>query len=135
MMILPSDWAPNMSALTNIPAIKDSFRQKDPVRPFEVVPDVHTVCFVISDGDNVQWLLGSHDSPTSWNNPNRARVNLGWTISPALAELAPWSMKNMWITALPHPKAGMYLSPGLPEEDTTCREDIRMPILKRKANC
>ncbi|MBC9797100.1 PA14 domain-containing protein [Sinomicrobium weinanense] len=88
-VIHPSDWAPNMSALTNIPPVKETFRQKDPVKAFETVPDVHTVCFVISDGDNVQWLLGSHDSPTSWNNPNRARVNLGWTTSPALAELAP----------------------------------------------
>ncbi|MGS2761883.1 PA14 domain-containing protein [Sinomicrobium sp. M5D2P9] len=88
-VIHPSDWGPNMSTLTNIPPTKDTFRQKEPVKAFEVIPDVHTVCFVISDGDNVQWLLGSHDSPTSWNNPNRARVNLGWTISPALAELAP----------------------------------------------
>ncbi|TWI86395.1 PA14 domain-containing protein [Chitinophaga japonensis] len=89
MMILPSDWAPNLSALTNIPATKDSFRQKDPIQPFEVVPNVHTVCFVISDGDNVQWLLGTHDNMNNWNNPNRGRVNLGWTISPSLAELAP----------------------------------------------
>jgi hypothetical protein len=89
MMIIPSDWAANMSALTNIPAIKDSFRQKDPIKPFEVVPNVHTVCFVISDGDNVQWLLGSLDNMNNWNNPNRGRVNLGWTISPSLSELAP----------------------------------------------
>lgn len=89
LMIHPSDWGPNLSALTNIPAKKDSFRQKDPVKAFEVVPNVHTVCFVISDGDNVQWLLGSHDNTNNWNNPNRAHVNLGWTISPALADLAP----------------------------------------------
>ena len=88
-MIIPSDWAANMSALTNIPATKDVFRQKDPVKPFEVVPNVHTVCFVITDGDNVQWLLGSLDNMNNWNNPNRGRVNLGWTISPSLSELAP----------------------------------------------
>lgn len=89
MMIIPSDWAANMSALTNIPPVKDSFRQKDPVKAFEVKPNVHTVCFVISDGDNVQWLLGSLENTNNWNNPNRGRVNLGWTISPSLAELAP----------------------------------------------
>jgi len=53
------------------------------------VPNVHTVCFVITDGDNVQWLLGSLENMNNWNNPNRGRVNLGWTISPSLAELAP----------------------------------------------
>lgn len=89
MMIIPSDWAPNLSTLTNIPAKKDGFRQKEPVKPFEVKPGTHTVCFVISDGDNVQWLLGSHDNINNWNNPNRAHVNLGWTISPSLTELAP----------------------------------------------
>jgi hypothetical protein len=89
MMIIPSDWAPNMSALTNIPAIKTPFRQKEPVKPFEVKPNVHTVCFVITDGDNVQWLLGSHNNINNWNNPTRAHVNLGWTISPSLTELAP----------------------------------------------
>ncbi|ASZ13315.1 RICIN domain-containing protein [Chitinophaga pendula] len=89
MMIHPSDWAPNMSTLTNIPARTPAFRQKDPIKPFEVVPNVHTVCFVISDGDNVQWLLGTHDNPANWNNPDRARLHVGWTISPALTELAP----------------------------------------------
>jgi hypothetical protein len=44
---------------------------------------------VITDGDNVQWLLGSLDNMNNWNNPNRGRVNLGWTISPSLSELAP----------------------------------------------
>lgn len=89
MSIIPSDWAPNMSALTNIPAKSKTFKQKDPIKPFEVKPNVHTVCFVITDGDNVQWLLGSHDNINNWNNPARAHVNLGWTISPSLAELAP----------------------------------------------
>lgn len=89
MSILPSDWAPNMSALSNIPAKSKTFKQKDPVKPFEVKTGVHTVCFVITDGDNVQWLLGSHDNINNWNNPARAHVNLGWTISPSLSELAP----------------------------------------------
>jgi hypothetical protein len=89
MSILPSDWAANMSALSNIPAKTKTFKQKEPLQPFEVKPGVHTVCFVITDGDNIQWLLGSHDNINNWNNPSRAHVNLGWTISPSLAELAP----------------------------------------------
>jgi hypothetical protein len=43
----------------------------------------------MSDGDNIQWLSGTSDNTNNWANPNRARVNMGWTISPAFAELAP----------------------------------------------
>ncbi len=86
-MIHPADWAPNLSALTNIPA--PEVRQKAPLTPFKVVPGVHTVCFVITDGDNVQWLLGAHNDQNLWASPNKTRLNLGWTISPALVELAP----------------------------------------------
>jgi hypothetical protein len=89
MSIIPSDWAANMSTLSNIPAKTKVFKQKELIKPFEVKTGVHTVCFVITDGDNVQWLLGSHDNINNWNNPARAHVNLGWTISPSLAELAP----------------------------------------------
>lgn len=89
MMIIPSDWAVNLSTLTNIPSLKAPFKQKEPVKPFEVKTNVHTVCFVITDGDNVQWLLGALNDKKSWNNPTRAKLNLGWTIAPALSELAP----------------------------------------------
>jgi len=87
IVIHPADWAPNLSTLTNIPV--ENFEQKDPVTPFKVVENVHTVCFVMSDGDNVQWLLGASDDKKTWADPNRAYANLGWTISPALSELAP----------------------------------------------
>lgn len=89
MSIIPSDWAANLSALSNIPPKSKTFKQKEPILPFEVKTGVHTVCFVITDGDNVQWLLGSLDNINNWNNPARAHANLGWTISPSLSELAP----------------------------------------------
>ncbi|MHB9143321.1 MAG: PA14 domain-containing protein, partial [Paludibacter sp.] len=92
MLIHPSDFSPNLSTLTNIPVVIP--KQKDPVTPYKVVPNVHTVCFVMSDGDNVQWLSGASDNTNTWANPNRARLNLGWTISPALVELAPVMYKK-----------------------------------------
>jgi hypothetical protein len=112
MMSIPSDWAPNLSALTNIPAKKDSFKQKPPIKAFEVVPNVHTVCFVISDGDNVQWLLGAHDNTNNWNNPNRAHVNLGWTISPSLVDLAPIVYDKYIDNALTTPEGRNVLIAG-----------------------
>lgn len=92
LMIHAADFAPNLSTLTNIPV--DRIEQKDPAQPFHVEENVHTVCFLMSDGDNIQWLLGSSDNTKLWANPNRAKVNLGWTISPAMMELAPTMYKK-----------------------------------------
>jgi hypothetical protein len=87
LMIHAADFAPNLSTLTNIQV--DNIQQKEPVTPFKVIPNVHTVCFVMSDGDNIQWLLGASDDAKTWADPLRSKVDLGWTISPALVELAP----------------------------------------------
>lgn len=92
MLIHPSDFSPNLSTLSNIPVVMP--KQKDPINAFKVEPNVHTVCFVISDGDNIQWLSGTSDNTGNFANPNRARVNLGWTISPAFVELAPVMYKK-----------------------------------------
>ena len=97
-MIHPSDWSPNLSTLSNIPVKLP--RQKKQPTAYKVVPNVHTVCFVISDGDNIQWLSGSSDNTNNWANPNNARLNQAWTTSPAFAELAPVIYKK-YIDNLP----------------------------------
>lgn len=86
LMVHASDWALNLSTLTNIsvPILK----QKE-ADSFKIVPNVHTVCFVMSDGDNIQWLLNAFNDTATWNSNLRSQLNLGWTISPALTELAP----------------------------------------------
>ncbi|MDR0415045.1 MAG: RICIN domain-containing protein [Prevotellaceae bacterium] len=97
-MIHPSDWSPNLSTLSNIPAKIP--RQKAPPAGYKVTPNVHTVCFVISDGDNIQWLSGSLNNANNWANPDKSRLKLGWTVSPAFAELAPVLYKKYVENAL-----------------------------------
>ena len=109
-MILPSDWSPNLSTLSNIPAKLP--RQKQQQTDYEVVPNVHTVCFVITDGDNIQWLSGSLNNKNNWDNPDKARLNLGWTISPSFAELAPISYKKYIENALTTEYGRNYLIAG-----------------------
>jgi len=98
LVLHPSDFSPNLSTLSNIPVVLP--KQKDPIKRFEVVPNVHTVCFVMSDGDNIQWLSGSSDNTNNWGSPDRGRLNLGWTVSPAFAELAPVMYKKYLQNAL-----------------------------------
>jgi len=98
LVLHPSDFSPNFSTLCNIPTLLP--KQKDPIKRFEVVPNVHTVCFVMSDGDNMQWLSGASDDANTWADLDRARLNLGWTISPAFAEIAPIMYKKYLQNAL-----------------------------------
>jgi len=86
LMTHASDWAINLSTLTNLPV---PIGKQKTVDSFVVTPGVHTVCFVMSDGDNIQWLLQAFNDTATWNNPRLKDLNLGWTISPALTELAP----------------------------------------------
>jgi hypothetical protein len=109
-MIHPSDWSPNLSTLSNIPVKLP--RQKQQQSEYKVIEDVHTVCFVITDGDNIQWLSGSHANTNNWMNPDKARLKLGWTVSPAFAELAPAIYRKYLENALTTDGARNYLIAG-----------------------
>lgn len=82
----PADYANNLSALSQF---EGQGRQQVPASPPPGPQGVHTVCFLMSDGDNLQWLLGDFSDTRWFGSPSRGRVNLGWTVSPALSELAP----------------------------------------------
>ncbi|MCU4164436.1 PA14 domain-containing protein [Carboxylicivirga caseinilyticus] len=86
--IIPSGGLKNLATFTNIDVpIK---KQKEVITPYESKEDVHTVCFVISDGDNISWPVGSaYWDLWTWKNENQSHINLGWTLSPALTELTP----------------------------------------------
>ena len=49
------------------------------------------VCFVGSDGDNVQWVTGNFfGNPSYWSSPDRGKIPFGWSMCLAqLAQLCP----------------------------------------------
>lgn len=52
----------------------------------------HTVAFVMSDGDNLQWILGPWTTDERWwGATERGSVPLGWTLSPAVGHVAPYA--------------------------------------------
>lgn len=96
-----SDWARNLATLSNFD-VKEDFKQKRRPAPaaLRVAPAVHSVCFVMTDGDNIQWLLNGFTSdPRWWGSPDRGHVSLGWTLSPALRDLASIVMQYLYTTA------------------------------------
>ena len=98
IMVHAADFANNLSVLTNIDA---SYDQQDSPMTFDTANSkVHTVCFLMTDGDNVQWMTHSFATSKKWYNADeRGTMPLGWTVSPALSELAPPVMKYLYDNA------------------------------------
>jgi hypothetical protein len=85
--MIASDWSYNLSALSSFPTNTQVQKTTDNI-PAE--DDVHYVTFIMSDGDNQQWYLGSNYGSEKWYGSSyRGNFNLGWTISPSIYYLAP----------------------------------------------
>ena len=85
--IVAADWSYNLTVLSAFPSLP--ITQKASLNiPKE--KNVHYVTFIMSDGDNQQWYLGTNYSSSKWyGSPYRGKFNLGWSISPSLYYLAP----------------------------------------------
>lgn len=94
---VPADHAWNLSVFSGIE--KDSLKQQTHGADRDSLGNVHTVTFIMSDGDNIQWLLNTFSTAEQWYaSPLRGEFNMGWTISPSMIDLAPsvmsWIYKN-----------------------------------------
>jgi hypothetical protein len=50
----------------------------------------HYVAFVMSDGDNSQWLTNAFATDPKWyGSPNRGKFNMTWDFSPSLKDMSP----------------------------------------------
>ena len=54
------------------------------------------VAFILSDGDNLQYL--EHLMRKLWANPDRGAVPMGWTVSPAMLDAMPGALNYYWQT-------------------------------------
>ncbi len=85
--LVPADFSYNLSVLSAFPC--SSINQKTHIDvPLE--KDKHYVTFLMSDGDNQQWNLGSNYGSSNWYGSKlRGDFKMGWSISPSLYYLAP----------------------------------------------
>ena len=99
--VVASNWASNLDTFSafDLPA----FAQRPPPPPPPPPPAArHTAAFLMSDGDNVQWLLdGMATDAKWWGSPDRGAVPLGWTLSPSVVDLAPVVAKHFYDSASP----------------------------------
>ncbi len=98
-----ADWTENLPVLSNFEADLKQHTHTDSIIDTD---HVHTVCFLVSDGDNFNWLLKEfYGEPKAYGSPNRGQVSIGWSISPAMSELAPTVMKYLYGQASNTPEA------------------------------
>ena len=93
----PADWGFNISTLTNFNAqTKQHVSAEEPA----IEENTHTVCFLMSDGDNIQWMLNLFAEDSRWfGSDNRGLMDIGWTIPPSLSEIAPTVMAKIYSMA------------------------------------
>ena len=106
----PADWGFNISTLTNFNA--ETTQLVSSTEP-QTEENTHTVCFLMSDGDNIQWMLNLFAEDSRWfGSENRGLMDIGWTIPPALSEIAPTVMSKLYDMAESKPTGKDYFIAG-----------------------
>ena len=84
--LIAADYANNLSfhGLFKLP---NSLKQNEKTGTYQ--KGKKYVCFIVSDGDNIQYDMNFMRNPL-WTNYYRGKFPLGWTISPALSIYAPF---------------------------------------------
>jgi hypothetical protein len=101
-----ADWARNLSIYGGYGENGPWF-QKSYIRMLDKSVDglakrTHKVCFLFTDGDNIQFLLGGFFDQKWYGSPKRGEIPLGWTLSPALARLNPALLQSIFRDASPN---------------------------------
>jgi hypothetical protein len=89
-----SDWCTDLSVYSGTSrkvAVKDV-----PPMPATVQNKIY-LTFIMSDGDNLQY--DEHLLRSLWDDPNRGKVPMGWTMSPVMLDAMPGLLNYYYTTA------------------------------------
>ena len=90
---IPSDWSTNLT-------VHGGFDREIRIKPAPPKPELADkiyVAFVLSDGDNLQFV--EHLMRKIWGHPDRGSVPIGWTISPAMKDAMPGALNYLYDSA------------------------------------
>jgi len=103
--MVAADWSYNLTVLSAFPSLP--MTQKTLVN-MQGNENVHNVTFIMSDGDNQQWDLGTNYGSHKWyGSPDKGKFNLGWSLSPSLYYLAP-TVFNLYYESASHGSTNDY---------------------------
>lgn len=90
---IASDWCFNLTVFSGTSRVIN-------IKPIPPKPELKNkiyVAFILSDGDNLQFL--EHSMRKLWNNPDRGAVPMGWTVSPAMLDAMPGALNYYYQTS------------------------------------
>lgn len=90
---IASDWATNLTVHSGMPRTINI----KPAPPKPALQNKLYVAFIISDGDNLQYV--EHLMRKIWENPDRGSVPIGWTLSPAMLDAMPGALNYYYESA------------------------------------
>ena len=91
---VPSDHSYNLSVLSGYRTERVEQKTEEPSGE---VKNKHTVCFMMTDGDNIQWNLNAFATDERWYGyPSRGSFNMGWGIPATMIDLAPSAVKKIY---------------------------------------
>jgi hypothetical protein len=96
--VYAADFSENLTVLGGVPHIPPPPASSAPPPP-PLENKVYVAIFM-SDGDNLQ--EDQHLIPRKWADANRGRVPIGWTIDPALVDVAPTILDYFHKTSTPN---------------------------------
>lgn len=108
--MIPSDHAYNLSTLSGF--CMDTIRQNRGDGNDEDAPaKVHTVCLILSDGDNMQWLTNDFLSSEKWfASKVRGDFPLGWGVPPTAIDVTAPILSYLYGKQTPNDEFIMQLS-------------------------
>jgi hypothetical protein len=119
-----SDWAKNLVTLSNVHVEVSPPSSAHKVSVSQNETAVHTVTFVLTDGDNLQWLLGSFFNSEWYGSADRSSTTMSFTLSPALLNLSSTVLSYLYQNSfstnsfIASPSGVGYIYPELLSEDT-----------------
>ncbi len=90
---IPSDYSTNLT-------MHSGFDREIRIKPAPPKPELENkiyVAFILSDGDNLQFV--EHGLRKVWSDPERGSVPLGYTISPAMKDAMPGALNYFYESA------------------------------------
>jgi hypothetical protein len=110
--VVASDWSWSTSTTSkwNVPLATQQFHAPANV---PTQSGKHYVAFVMSDGDNCQWLTGNFATDPKWfGSPYRGNFDMTWDISPSLAEMSPVAFNYIYEHASNGAHKDNFVTPG-----------------------
>ncbi|MDB4979515.1 MAG: hypothetical protein JWM82_267, partial [Myxococcales bacterium] len=93
VVTVASDYATNLTVHAGMPR---TIHVK-PIPPRPALANKIYVAFILSDGDNLQFV--EHLMRKLWSNADRGKVPMGWTLSPAMVDAMPGALDYFWTTS------------------------------------